>query len=195
MRINFSYLILIPFGILCSCKQEIKPEELKTWLKDKNNGWTAISDEGSFKFIVNAEPPIMKVLNGLKKENWTSEQVNSRIEEYNDLEYYVFTIQTNSEAPLMDLISPTRETYFENQYYMMDEIKNDMLLITQSDTLYPVMCHSERLYESTNYCTWDLAFKKGEPGERVFVYSDKLLGIDPVFLKLDIGSTLPTIKY
>jgi hypothetical protein len=188
--------ILLALG-LASCRQtaRVSPNELGSWLRNPDNGWCDIVHRDDYSFYAQCEPAVSKAIRASSPTEIMDEsQVLQNAGSYSNLEYYTVTIRSNSGTPLLHAISESQQDYFSKQYYLTTEIQNDFLLSTGEGMFSPVMCMVERTYEATTETAINLAFPKSKEGKRKLMYTDKIIGIEPVMMEID-NTHVPELKF
>lgn len=189
--------------IFVSITSFIKPPEkrirkFKKWYLENEFRLSQVIELDSFYVSANYLPSQMFLANELISNNITS---NQAFKESSDkyLNYTEFKIKVEYRFGLDPIlkVSKDKEDYKLKQHYLIESLRNDVVLINGNDTLFPLDSHFENNYGVTPFAVFHLVFDKVKndlPNRliyRDFVFTNKEFSFD--FTELKINS-IPNIK-
>jgi hypothetical protein len=112
-------------------------------------------------------------------------------------EYYKINIKIkNNQEPLTYQIENSNESY-ERINYLVSDIKDDILLVTSTDSLSCQLHHYERVYHVGNTLSVMFIFDKTDnPESRTILFNDRLFGNNILRFTFDKDEikTIPILK-
>lgn len=116
----------------------------------------------------------------LTMDNVSSKKIRELYRRYDAYEEYTLTLSEPYSNDFLLGQSEDREDYQQKQFYLIESVGNDFVLIRDSDTLRPQSCHFENNYGTAPILTVHLTFPKAESTPKntwKLLYDDQLFGL------------------
>lgn len=118
----------------------------------------------------------------LQATSVSKKQIKALYTTYDNYDEYSFKMLAPGVKDLLIETSEDKAEITEKQFYLIESIQQDFLLIRDGDTLHPVRCHYENNYGTAPFIQLHLAFNKptGKVKSQQLRYNDQLFGTAPV---------------
>jgi hypothetical protein len=189
--------ILIVFFIACHSddkkkqamndgqNNEVSVKEYVDWnAEEKQLVYNKELDE--YEFTVKYIPAELIVIREMRADTGAVDKkiFGEQVREKENLHYLVFKMKAHHTDDILKKISYSAGEYSGVVQYMSFDIQKDLKLIENGDTLSCVLCHFERSYGLSPYCSFVLGFEKMKKSstinDLIFLYEDKILNVGPV---------------
>lgn len=152
---KISYFIVFGALLFSSCNQPLNQAEYSIWLEDDENGLTRSVADSNSEFVATLIP---------------NEYMNSLCSARVDSNLIFFNIKVNRKKDIDD-----KDGY---KRYMSFYLSNDIRLISQADSIFPVYTHYEDFCGLKPYNTIHVAFHKSniinpKDSQVYLIYTDK----------------------
>lgn len=193
---------LLSVLLLTSCgKEMLAPKEYVSYIRTEKNGLLVSKSIGGFEFSLLYKPCEYIALMQDKDEHMAKATLDEKIKPMKGMQYYTFTIKTESGQELMrEGISADNE-YYERLDYIVSYMQNDLSLIDGKDTLPCALFHYERNYNVAPQNNFVLGFEipKGtadKAADKTLVFNDQILGIGKLMLTINGNdiTNIPQLK-
>jgi hypothetical protein len=175
------------FAIGCK-RSSITSNEFVKWVRNNENGLRVTNKGEHFAFHLQYEPNEYKVLKDLSMRVESDSLFKKKVEEVGQYQYYVFTIASLNNLPVLENNISEEQEYLDRQYYLTTLISNDIVLIDGGDTLHPLISHYERNYGQSLSDNINLIFPtSNKPGDKTMIFYDPIFEKEPVELKIEIS--------
>ncbi len=164
---------------------QLSPRQYMQWVADKSNGLNVEKRINEFTYGLQYKPLEYVALLDLKKDEISKSELKKKMEEYEGLQYYTFTISTDSQQELLKKnLSETNEYYGRIHYFSFD-MQNDLKLIDGKDTLDCELFHFERVYGVAPYARFVLGFPLASGNQdKTLFYDEKIFGAGKLYLTI-----------
>jgi len=191
------FLMLLSMFFSCS-SDELEVKDYLAYVKNPDNGLKVSKDLNEYQFELQYKPVEFIAINEQRTIHVDTAIYKQRVEELNGLQYYTLKIQALAGKEMMRTGITSEQEYSNRLQYFSDIAQYDMRLIDGNDTLTCVLFHFERNYGVAPYNNIVLGFPKtaGEVEDRTFTFSEQVLGVGKVNLKVakqDINN-IPKVK-
>lgn len=193
--IHISWLLLL----LTACKSELlPPDQYLQWAAQADNGLAVNRQIGPFMYTAKFLPIALQVLDQAEKP-FSKAKLNQQIKaRLGDLRFQ-FKIQTLDQAiPVLKYGIQDTESYQARMNYLVGQMKNDLYLIRDADTVRASLFHFEQTYDLAPYvsCLVSFADQQQPYTEQVLVFNDTHFGGGPIKFAFpqQTLSTLPQLK-
>lgn len=172
----------ILIGVVClllaACTPTHLPkQQLVSWMEDPSNGLRKVREIGDFKFQLQYQPThYMETKNPARKGG--PEAVSEIKEPESTLAHFELRLGSKDrKTPLLRQGIYDPGAYQERVHYLSFEQEQRIYLISESDTLRPLLYHFERSYDLHADVVCSLAFEKLPKSDFSIMIDDANLGI------------------
>lgn len=194
-------VILVVYSFKVTHPSSLYPRDYCHWVQNSANGLNVKKTIGDFQFALQYKPCAYIALMQDKKDSIAKAVVDERVKKMDGLQYYTFTITTNTGEELMRTGIKSETEYYDRLDYIESMMQNDFSLIDGKDTLPCVLFHFERNYNIAPFNNFLLGFELTKDGatqtNKTVLYDDHLLGTGPVLITVsgDDIAALPNLKF
>ncbi|MBX2985969.1 MAG: hypothetical protein KF882_08395 [Bacteroidia bacterium] len=172
------------------------PKEFVNWIEDEENGYRQSVDAGDIKITLQERPLKYRIC--IENQGEINNAIISESKEEDEplLHFHFILRPSKVETPFLMFRANDEAEYFERLRYYTSEVENDIMLVSESDTLYPVLCHFERNYHVAPYNVITFAFENHESiadNYRV-IFNDQIFNQGPISFKIDNNKKIPKLK-
>lgn len=165
----------------CSCQTALSPKEYAQFVESKSSALTQQIEAGDLVVQANYMPIAYRVVSQLKKESITQEEFEQASKEVDGMTYFTLRLGLNDGFPLIrGLAQGSAEANDAITNYLAYQIKEDLFLATETDTLICQVAHHEQHFGSSPFEVINLAFERSaqenEHQSLTLLYFDRLLG-------------------
>lgn len=197
---------LLSVLLLTSCgKETLAPKEYVNFIRSEKSGLLVSKTIDGFEFSLLYKPCEYIALMQDKDENISKIALDEKIKLMQGMQYYTFTIKTESGQELMREGISAENEYYERLDYIVSYMQNDLSLIDGKDTLPCALFHYERNYNVAPQNNFVLGFEKpksttGEGAnnatDKTLVFNDQILGIGKLMLTINSSAiqNIPQLK-
>lgn len=189
--------------LIHGCKKPLTPVEYVNWINDESNGLTKKVVKGNFEVSVQYRPSEYMAL--LETRNQVTDEATflDVKKQYEGSKYFVLKLKkvAGQGDPLQDPENQNTD-YYTRLKYFSEDIKYDLYVISDGDTMPCKIVHLERTYKLTPYTNLLLAFDdKKEAIDKAdnltFVYEDRVLELGKLTFDLSTADlkNSPEIKF
>jgi len=172
--------------LLCSFALDKSPEKcyrsFQQWYQGHQEQLVVQQDTNSLLFEARYLPNEVTICQQIfKSEGVTKRQLKTLYETYDTYEEYSFKIQSLTSRDLLIDQSEDKADYQNKQFYLIESVQQDFVLLRDNDTLHPLSCQFENNYGTAPYIMLHLTFEKPPKGQRTtsqLIYNDQLFGSD-----------------
>ncbi|MGB0175701.1 MAG: hypothetical protein ACPF9D_00955 [Owenweeksia sp.] len=182
-----STLLLFSF-LLVSCTQKLPVEDFVAWHNQEDNGLYESTESGGYRFQLQYCPhELVALRNASEISNINKEDFVEEVEELKGYQFFNLRISSLSNADFLRTNLSSQEEYYQRIAYFSSFAQTDFKLVEARDTLECIMYHFERNYGIQPFQTVLLGFKNttDPPEDKEVVYLDRILGLDPVRIKIE----------
>lgn len=196
----FPLLLLLLF--LGACKKSLPPAQYVQWVNGEKNGLLIKQATDAYEVTLQYRPAEYMALMETR-DRVTEKGFASVLSNYSNAAYFALKIKKlNGIGDPLQSQEKGKAEYYSRLRYFSEEIKNDVYLLSEGDTLKCQLSHLERTYKLTPYTNMLLAFDLEEkPKEKnkklVFIYDDKALGLGKQTFEIEKSALeqIPNIKF
>ena len=193
---------LLSILLLASCgKDVLAPKEYANYIRNEKNGLQVSKTIDGFEFSLLYKPVEYIALMQDKDENISKSVLDEKTKPMQGMQYYTFTIKTESGQELMREGISAENEYYERLDYIVSYMQNDISLIDGKDTLPCALFHYERNYNIAPQNNFVLGFEipKAEENtvtDKTLVFNDQILGIGKLMLTINSNAikNIPQLK-
>lgn len=171
-------------------QQKLSPEEYIQWIESEKKGLQVSESMQGYVFRLQYKPhPYML----LKQYQGHIPNLDHELQQLAGLQYYNFSISnTDGEAALEDGSTPDLKNMSQIEYFTSN-IKKNIYLVENGDTLPCELSYFERNYGSTDGNQLVLGFRENSPAsgpaDRTFIYNDDVFNTGTIKLLIS-GSAI-----
>lgn len=195
---------LLSILLLTSCGREIlAPKEYVNFIRSEKSGLLVSKTIDGFEFSLLYKPCEYIALMQDKDESMSKAALDEKIKPMEGMQYYTFTIKTESGQELMREGINAENEYYERLDYIVSYMQNDLTLIDGKDTLPCTLFHYERNYNVAPQNNFVLGFEKPKAAaganaatDKTLVFNDQILGIGKLMLTINSSAiqNIPQLK-
>lgn len=191
------YLIMLLVAVLVTgCNKSLQPVELVKWIENEENGFRQSPTVGDLNFTLQERPAVYRICVE-NQGNVNKEDIENIDKEEDPLLHFHFVLKpAKSQTPFLMYQVADEAEYFDRLRYFVSEVEKDIFLVSDSDTLFPVLCHFERNYHVAPYNTLTLAFENVARISNTFriIYNDRIFNQGPVSFNITKNKRIPKLK-
>jgi hypothetical protein len=194
-------LLLLSCLMIHGCKKEqLAPLQFAHWVENPSNGLKVVQTAKDFRLEALFKPLDYIVAMEARKTDLEKDFVEARKLELGDqLDYFNFRISPALEgSDVWNSIPKASDPQVKDDiiHHLSYGMKEDFYLLDGLDTLDCKMYQFANTVGITPYLEFVMAFEKRPDSDRVLVYDDKVLGIDPIrfHIKKEKINHTPTLK-
>lgn len=177
---------------------ELPAKDYIEYVTDSQSSLILTKDISDFSYTVQFLPAELMVLRELKSDTLTKKKIQLKLNELNELQYFIFSIENNKSGK--ELLKYGLENEIEYQArldYFSFRMQDDIKLIDGSDTLSCELFHFERTFDLSPRLVFNVAFKNLKTNNsKVFAFNDFIFKNGAINLKFDKSTfnNIPKIK-
>lgn len=196
LSLKFVFSIYSVLLLISACTKSMPPKEFVNWIEDEENGYRQSVDAGDIKITLQERPLKYRIC--IENQGEINNAIISESKEEDEplLHFHFILRPSKVETPFLMFRANDEAEYFERLRYYTSEVENDIMLVSESDTLYPVLCHFERNYHVAPYNVITFAFENHESiadNYRV-IFNDQIFNQGPISFKIDNNKKIPKLK-
>ena len=122
-------------------KEELLPADFIKWTKNEQNGLRPTQFTSNFKYELQYKPYNYLVSVEGRSNELSQKRVSERQKELDGFQYYTLKIESNDGQEIMVSRIENQDEHDFRLNYCTSVIKNDLFLLTGSDTIPCSVCH------------------------------------------------------
>ena len=192
---------LLIVGLFTSCNQGLDSQEMLRWVTNSQNGLNQVKSFGPLEVSLLYKPIDYQIAQNIENGIIEKGEIDRERAVRAGMDYFTLRFApTDNRSRVMDFGLKTEEDYFERISHLMFPLREDLKLISNTDTLECKSYHFVRDYDLAPYIDVVFAFEQADNTvlhDRILVYNDKLFSLGELnytFKKEDLKN-IPSLKY
>jgi hypothetical protein len=185
------------FGIVISSfgchPQQLAPDDYLRWVESESNGLHLKHTVNGITFRLQYKPHLYILL---KQHQGHIPDVQNELQQLAGLQYYDFSVSSSSGETLLEGGDPDDQKSDSQVEYFTSNIKRNICLVENGDTLPCELSYFERNYGAAEGNLLVLGFRENSPAsgpaDRTFIYHDDVFNSGQVKLVLQ-GSAIASV--